>query len=262
MERDKIMVPLLELSQVTKNFGGLCAVNQFDLKLFRGELLGLIGPNGAGKTTIFNMISGVLNLSSGDIFFKEQKITGKKTYQINRMGICRTFQLRTIFDDLTVLENVMIGGYTRKGLGLGFLNSFVGTSKKKVLKESALEKIEEVGLADHKDEIAKNLPHGFQQAMALAIALVTEPEVLLLDEPVSGMTVKEIVWMMDLVNSLRASQKRGILLIEHNMKAVMDYCDKISVINFGNKVAEGVPAEIRQNQDVIAAYLGGKSHAA
>lgn len=262
MERDNITVPLLELFKVTKSFGGLCAVNNIDLKLFRGELLGLIGPNGAGKTTIFNMISGVLNLSAGDIFFKEQKIARESPYQINRMGICRTFQLRTIFEDLTVLENVMIGGYTRKGLGMGFLNSFVGTTKKKALEESALKKIEEVGLADHKDEIAKNLPHGFQRAMALAIALMTEPEVLLLDEPVSGMTAKEIVWMMELINSLRANHKRGILLIEHNMKAVMDYCDKISVINFGNKIAEGYPAEIRQNKDVIAAYLGGKSHAA
>jgi branched-chain amino acid transport system ATP-binding protein len=125
-----------------------------------------------------------------------------------------------------------------------------------------LEKIEQVGLADYRDEIAKNLPHGFQQTMALAIALVTEPEVLLLDEPVSGMTVKEIIWMMELVNSLRAENKRGILLIEHNMKAVMDYCDRISVINFGKKIAEGPPAEIKQNEDVIAAYLGGRSRAA
>jgi branched-chain amino acid transport system ATP-binding protein len=257
------MVPLLELSKVTKHFGGLCAVDQIDLELSKGELLGLIGPNGAGKTTIFNLISGVLNVSSGNISFKGQNIIARKPYQINRMGICRTFQLRTIFDDLTVLQNVMIGGYTKKRLGIGFLDSFLSTTKKrKELERSALEKIEQVGLADYKDEIAKNLPHGFQQAMALAIALVTEPEVLLLDEPVSGMTVKEIIWMMELINSLRAGNKRGILLIEHNMKAVMDYCDSISVINFGKKIAEGPPAEIKQNEDVIAAYLGGRSHAA
>lgn len=257
------MVPLLELSKVTKHFGGLCAVNNFDLKLFKGELLGLIGPNGAGKTTIFNLVSGVLNVSVGNILFKGQSITGHKPYQINRRGICRTFQLRTIFDDLTVLQNVMLGGYTKKGLGIGFLSSFIGTTKKKKeLEQSALEKIEQVGLADYKDEIAKNLPHGFQQAMALGIALITEPEVLLLDEPVSGMTVKEITWMMELINSLRVDNQRGILLIEHNMKAVMDYCDKISVINFGSKIAEGLPTEIRENEDVIAAYLGGKSHAA
>ena len=257
------MVPLLELSKVTKHFGGLCAVNNFDLKLFKGELLGVIGPNGAGKTTIFNMISGVLNITTGNIYFKGQNITGQKPYMINRIGICRTFQLRTIFDDLTVLQNVMLGGYTKKGLGIGFLSSFLGaTKKKKELEQSALEKIEQVGLTNHKDEIAKNLPHGFQRAMALAIALITEPEVLLLDEPVSGMAVKEIIWMMELINSLRADNQRGILLIEHNMKAVMDYCDKISVINFGSKIAEGLPIEIRQNEDVIAAYLGGKSHAA
>jgi branched-chain amino acid transport system ATP-binding protein len=257
------MVPLLELSKVTKHFGGLCAVNNFDLKLSKGELMGVIGPNGAGKTTIFNMISGVLNITTGNIYFKGQNINGQKPYMINRMGICRTFQLRTIFDDLTVLQNVMLGGYTKKGLGIGFLSSFLGTTKKKKeLEQSALEKIEQVGLTNHKDEIAKNLPHGFQRAMALAIALVTEPEVLLLDEPVSGMTVKEIIWMMELINSLRADNQRGILLIEHNMRAVMDYCDKISVINFGAKIAEGLPIEIRQNEDVIAAYLGGKSHAA
>jgi len=257
------MVPLLELSKVTKFFGGLCAVNNIDLKLHKGELLGLIGPNGAGKTTLFNLISGVLNVSSGNIFLKGQNIIGRKPYHTNRMGICRTFQLKTIFDDLTVLQNVMIGGYWRKGLGIGFLDSFLPTTKKrKELEESALEKIEQVGLADHKDEIAKNLPHGFQRAMALAIALVTEPEVLLLDEPVSGMTVKEIIWMMELINSLRADHKRGILLIEHNMKAVMDFCDKISVINFGTKIAEGLPTEIREDERVIAAYLGGESHAA
>jgi branched-chain amino acid transport system ATP-binding protein len=255
------MHPPLELSKVTKHFGGLCAVNNVDLSLHQGEFLGLIGPNGAGKTTIFNLISGVLKPSSGNIYLKGQNITKLNSHQINRLGICRTFQLKTIFDELTVLENIMIGGYSIRGLGIGFVDAFVPeTKKRRELEKSAMEAIELLGLVDYKDELAKNLPHGFQQAMGIAIALVTEPELLLLDEPVSGMTVKEIVWIMEIINSLRIDKKRSILLIEHNMKAVMDYCDRIVVINFGKKIAEGSPSEIKENEEVIAAYIGGKSH--
>jgi branched-chain amino acid transport system ATP-binding protein len=256
------MVPLLELAKVSKNFGGLCAVNNLDLNLERGELLALIGPNGAGKTTVFNLISGVLKVSRGSIIFKGHNVTKDNPHKINRMGICRTFQLKTIFDDLTVFQNVMMGGYTKKGLGIGFVDAFLAKAKRrKELEQDALEMIEHVGLADQKGELAKNLPHGFRQAMTVAMALMTDPEVLLLDEPVSGMNVKEITWIMGLINSLRQNGKRSILLIEHHMKAVMDYCDRIAVINFGSKIAEGLPEEIRENEGVIAAYLGEKSHA-
>jgi branched-chain amino acid transport system ATP-binding protein len=256
-----ILVSLLELFKVTKHFGGLLAVNNLDLKLEKGELLGLIGPNGAGKTTVFNLISGVLPVSSGDITFRGQNITNHRPHQVNRVGIGRTFQLKTSFDDLTVLQNVMIGGFTKKGLGIGFVDAFLPKTKKAIeMEQSAMELLKLVGLTDYKDVLAKNLPHGLRQAMGIAMVLATEPEVLLLDEPVSGMNRKEIIWIMELINSLRQDKKRSILLIEHNMEVVMEYCDRMVVINFGSKIAEGLSSEIRQNKEVIAAYLGEKSH--
>lgn len=254
---------LLDLSGVSKFFGGLVAVRDLDLELKEGELLGLIGPNGAGKSTVFNMISGVFPPSKGEIIFKGENIAGYKPHRVTQMGLARTFQISTIFSNLTVLQNVMIGGYNRTGLGMGFLDTFLAQRRKRAaLEEMAVETVKLVGLGEFKDELARNLPHGRQQAVALAIALASEPEVLLLDEPVSGMSVEETTWFMELVNSMRKDGKKSILLVEHNVRAVMSYCDRICVINFGSKIAEGSPSEIRKNEEVIKAYLGVEGYAA
>lgn len=253
---------LLELNKVNKYFGGLVAVRDLNLELNRGELLGLIGPNGAGKTTVFNMISGVFSPSKGEINFREHNISRYKPHRITRLGIARTFQITTIFGNLTVLQNVKIGGFNRTGLGIGFIDTFVARQKKRdELEEAALEITELVGLYEFKNELARNLPHGRQQAIGLAIALATEPEVLLLDEPVSGMSTEETTWFMEVINSLRKDGKIGILLVEHNVKAVMNYCDRICVLNFGSKIAEGLPSEIKENEEVIKAYLGVEGYA-
>lgn len=257
------MIAVLELSRVTKYFGGLCAVNGLDFKVAKGELLGLIGPNGAGKTTVFNLISGVFKVSKGSIIFDGKDIANRSPHEINRAGICRTFQLKTVFDDLTVFDNVMLGGYIKNGLGIGLLDAFLTQRKRRIaLERSAMEMIELVGLGDQKNELAKNLPHGFRQAMSIAMALITDPSVLLLDEPLSGMNMREIDWIMGIIDSIRRNGKRSVMLIEHHMKGVMKYCDRIVVINFGSKIAEGLPNEIKENEEVIAAYLGEKSYAA
>lgn len=248
---------LIELRKITKRFGGLFAVKDLDLEINKGELLGLIGPNGAGKTTVINMISGIYCPNGGNILFKGEEIIGIRPHEIVRKGIARTFQLGALFGDLTVLENALLGATISAGLGIGFIDTFrAQKNRRKELERKATAALELANLAGMKEEIAKNLPHGLQKLLAIAVALATEPEILLLDEPASGMSHKETMNIMDTVNLLRKGGGISILLVEHNMRAVMGYCDRISVLAYGKKIAEGLPEEIRHDEEVIVAYLG------
>lgn len=250
-------MPLLELQKLTKCFGGLTAVSELDLSIEKGEIVGLIGPNGAGKTTVFNTISGVFRPTRGKVLFKDRDITGLKPHSVVRRSLVRTFQLTTLFGDMTVLENILLGFHLTSGVGFwgGLFNTVSTRSRQKQLLKGAAELADFMGLGGKQHELAKNLPHGHQRVLEMAIALAASPELLLLDEPVTGMNAEEANEMM---NKISDTRDRGItiLLVEHDMRVVMDICDRICVLNFGKKIAEGSPKEICENKEVIAAYLG------
>jgi len=251
---------LLEATHLTKHFGGLAAVNRVDITVEEGEIVGLIGPNGAGKTTCFNLLSGFLPPTAGTIIFNGEDITGLKPHQIVARGLVRTFQLTTLFQDMTVLENVLLGLHLacRRGLGqvLWHRHAFPPDEITR-----SHEVLEFTGLASHAEQLAKNLPHGHQRTLGIAMALAARPRLLMLDEPVTGMNFEESQRIMGLVQTIR-DQGTTILLVEHNMRAVMSTCERIVVLSFGQKLAEGTAAEVSTNRDVIAAYLGtGGAHA-
>jgi branched-chain amino acid transport system ATP-binding protein len=248
---------VLELKQLTKHFGGLAAVENLDLDLMKGEIFGLIGPNGAGKSTVFNLVNGLLKPTRGKVIFNGEDITNLKPDQIARRRLARVFQASVLIQDFTVIENVIFGRHIHSGSGFfrDLLNMPSSRLKQKQVLESALEIVRFVGLSAYGDELAKNLAHGHQRALGIGIALAVEPELLMLDEPVTGMNVKEKESMTDLIARIQA---KGItvLLVEHDMKVVMGICHRIAVLNFGEKIAEGSPDEIRSNHHVIEAYLG------
>lgn len=248
---------LLKLNSVSKHFGGLEAVNNLSFSVDEGEIVGLIGPNGAGKTTVFNVISGIFRPDSGDIIFDGVNITGLKPHSIVAKGIVRTFQANTLFYSLSVLTNVIVGLHCR--FKFGFWGSLISTSgarkRERDATEEAIQILEFMGLDSLKDEIAKNLPHGHQRRLEMAIALATEPKLLMLDEPVSGMNAEETQVMMELIEK-SCNKGIAVLLVEHNMKAVMSHCNRIVVMDFGKPIAEGTPGEVRENEAVIEAYLG------
>jgi branched-chain amino acid transport system ATP-binding protein len=251
---------LLETHDLSKHFGGLAAVSHFDLRVNEGEIVGLIGPNGAGKTTCFNLLSGFLPPTTGTIHFRGENITGLKPHHIVQRGLVRTFQLTTLFQDITVIENVLLGLHTHSRTGLRRV-----LMSRRAFPPAEIAQAREVlaftGLAAHAEQLAKNLPHGHQRTLGIAMALAAQPTLLLLDEPVTGMNLEESERVMSLVKTIR-DRGTTILLVEHNMKAVMGTCERIVVLNFGEKLAEGTPAEVRDNQDVIEAYLGaGVNHA-
>ena len=252
---------ILDVQQLTRRFGGLTAVDSLSFSVEPGEVRGLIGPNGAGKTTTFNVICGFYAPTSGQVVYDGKNISGLRTSVIAELGLIRTFQSTTLFQEFTVLDNVMVGAHLQARDRL--LNTLLGRNRAReaAAEERARETLEFFGLSDRVDELASNLPHGLQRALGMAVALVANPKLLLLDEPFTGMNPEETRHMMDLVRRVR---DRGvtILLVEHDMQAVMGLCDRITVLNFGQLLTEGAPDEIRRHPDVIEAYLGAANGAA
>lgn len=249
---------LLEINDLTKYFGGLTAVNHFDMYVNQGEIVGLIGPNGAGKSTVFNLITGVFPASSGQVIFEGQDITRRKPHQAAALGIGRTFQLNPLFADFTVLQNVTSSFYLHPHSSFFdiYFNTPTYRKNEAYIQEQSLEILRLVGLEKVKDELAKNLPHGYQKMLGVARALATNPVLLLLDEPLAGMNPSEIEFSLNSIHKMR-EQGMTVLIVEHNMQ-ILDLCDRVVVISFGQKICEGLPKEVRENREVISAYLGGE----
>ncbi|HBF39701.1 MAG TPA: ABC transporter ATP-binding protein [Firmicutes bacterium] len=252
---------ILEIQEATIKFGGLTAVNKVNMSINSGEIRALIGPNGAGKSTLFNAITGIHQVTSGQVFFKGQNITGLKPYQITGIGISRTFQNILLFEEMTVIENVMVGLHCRtKTETFEIILGLPGVKKEeKECREKSIELLEFVGLADKMNEKARNLPYGPKRLLEIARALASEPKVLLLDEPAAGMNYHEAEDLIKYVGKIR-SRNITVMLVEHNMKVVMGISDHVTVLDHGEKIAEGVPSEIQSNEQVIEAYLGRGAH--
>lgn len=249
---------LLEVKSLGISFGGLRAVDDFNLKIEKGQLYGSIGPNGAGKTTVFNMLTGVYKPTDGSIFLDGENITGKKTIDINKHGIARTFQNIRLFHQQSVIDNVKIGlhnEHTYSTLsGILRLPSYRKTEK--IMNEKAMELLEVFDLQDEADILASNLPYGKQRKLEIARALATDPKLLLLDEPAAGMNPNETKELMETIRFVRDKFDMTVLLIEHDMKLVSGICEELTVLNFGQVLAQGKTSDVLNNPEVIKAYLG------
>jgi len=249
---------LLEIKQVSRNFKGLTALSKIDIDVQEGEILGIIGPNGAGKTTLFNIISGFLSPTHGEIRFRGKNIVGLRPDMIARKGLVRSFQGVGLFPMATCLGNLILAHHLYQEIGFWKTMAHTGSygAREKEVKAKSLAILKTLNLDDKKDMAAKDIPYGYQKMLGIAMALATDAQVLLLDEPVAGMNPPEALAMTQEIKRIRAELKKTIVLVEHNMKMVMGVCDRIVVIQYGLKIAEGPPELIRNDPQVIKAYLG------
>lgn len=251
-------MPLLQIQKMTHVFGGLRAVHNYDLAIESGQIRGLIGPNGAGKTTIFNLITGIYTPTEGNIIFDGKKINGLSPHEIASLGLGRTFQNMRLWRHMTVLEHVKMARYSK--ISYGLIGAFFGTPRRhqeeSEIEEKAHGLLEMLGVRQFADNIVLNLPYGAQRRVEMARALATEPKILFLDEPTAGMNPEELVQMMNIIRQVHAEFGLAIFLIEHRLKVVMELCEMIQTLVFGEVIAEGTPEEIQNNPEVIDAYLG------
>lgn len=249
---------LLEIKNIAKSFGGVKAVKDVSLSVDKNQIISIIGPNGAGKTTVFNLISGIYKVDSGEIMFDGKNIVGLPQHEIAKLGISRTFQNIRLFKGLSVLENLMtaLDSTTNYGLFSAMLSLPKKRKKEKINREKILSTLELVGLSKFKDEHPSNLPYGLQRRVELARAIVNEPKLLMLDEPAAGLNPSEITEFISLITMLREKFHFGILIIEHRMQVINELSEHIYVLNFGNLLAHGVSEEITNNPEVIKAYIG------
>jgi branched-chain amino acid transport system ATP-binding protein len=250
---------LLELIKINKNFGGVQALNDVSLTINKGEIYGLIGPNGAGKTTLFNVITGVYLPNNGEISFDEQSIVGRKPYQVALAGIARTFQNIRLFQNMTVMENVMVGMHANTSTGSfsAIFNTKSARQEEKIIRVQSTKWLDYVGILTEADNLARNLSYGDQRRLEIARALATQPKLLALDEPAAGMNATETEELKLLIQRIRKDGV-SILLIEHDVKLIMNLCDRVAVLDYGQKIAEDIPQRVRTDPKVIQAYIGGE----
>jgi branched-chain amino acid transport system ATP-binding protein len=256
-------VPLLQLSAIGKQFGGLRALDDVSLHIRRGEIYGLIGPNGAGKTTLFNVITGLYQPGAGEFQFDGKHYRASKPHVLAQAGIARTFQNIRLFANLTALENVMVGRHvrTRAGVFGALLRNVATRAEERAITQRAHELLRYVGISKPAQTLAKHLSYGEQRRLEIARALATDPVLLALDEPAAGMNASETASLKTLLQAIRDTGIT-VLMIEHDVKLIMDLCDRVAVLNYGKKIAEGAPMEVRNNQTVIDAYLGSGNESA